>query len=75
MLQRASAALDVPLGPDDVAGRYAGLRPLAAGAVDAATADLSRRHTIVTDPGSGALAIVGGKRRRIAGWRRTRSTA
>ena len=61
LLQRASAALDVPLGPDDVAGRYAGLRPLAAGAVDADTADLSRRHTIVTDPGSGALAIVGGK--------------
>jgi glycerol-3-phosphate dehydrogenase len=60
LLHRASAALDVPLGPDDVAGRYAGLRPLAAGAVDADTADLSRRHTIVTDP-SGALAIVGGK--------------
>jgi glycerol-3-phosphate dehydrogenase len=61
LLQRASAALDVPLGPSDVAGRYAGLRPLAAGAVDADTADLSRRHTIVTDPASGALAIVGGK--------------
>ncbi len=61
LLHNASAALDVPLGPGDVAGRYAGLRPLAAGAQDAETADLSRRHTIVTDPASGALAIVGGK--------------
>jgi glycerol-3-phosphate dehydrogenase len=59
LLDRASAALDVPLGPEDVAGRYAGLRPLAAG--EGATADLSRRHAIVADPGSGALAIVGGK--------------
>ncbi len=59
LLHRASAALDVPLGPADVVGRYAGLRPLAAG--DGATADLSRRHAIVEDPGSGALAIVGGK--------------
>jgi glycerol-3-phosphate dehydrogenase len=35
------------------------LRPLAAG--EGATADLSRRHAIVEDPASGALAIVGGK--------------
>ena len=59
LLDRASAALDVPLGREDIAGRYAGLRPLAAG--DGATADLSRRHAIVDDPASGALAIVGGK--------------
>jgi glycerol-3-phosphate dehydrogenase len=59
LLDRASAALDVPLGRDDIAGRYAGLRPLAAGA--GATSDLSRRHAIVEDPGSGAVAIVGGK--------------
>jgi glycerol-3-phosphate dehydrogenase len=59
LLDRASAALDVPLGPDDIAGRYAGLRPLAAG--EGETADLSRRHAIVEDPASGALAIVGGK--------------
>jgi glycerol-3-phosphate dehydrogenase len=64
LLHVASAALDVPLGPDDVAGRYAGLRPLAvtgAGEGPEATADLSRRHAVVEDPGSGALAIVGGK--------------
>jgi glycerol-3-phosphate dehydrogenase len=59
LLDNASAALDVPLGPGDVAGRYAGLRPLAAG--EGATSDLSRRHAIVEDPASGALAIVGGK--------------
>jgi glycerol-3-phosphate dehydrogenase len=65
LLDRASAALDVPLTAADVVGRYAGLRPLAVGDgdvdVSAATADLSRRHVIVTDPESGALAIVGGK--------------
>jgi glycerol-3-phosphate dehydrogenase len=59
LLDRASSALDVPLGRDDIAGRYAGLRPLAAG--EGATSDLSRRHAIVDDPGSGAVAIVGGK--------------
>jgi glycerol-3-phosphate dehydrogenase len=61
LLERASAALAAPLGPGDVAGRYAGLRPLAVADEDAATADLSRRHVIVEDPASGALAIVGGK--------------
>jgi glycerol-3-phosphate dehydrogenase len=58
LLDRASVALAVPLGPGDVCGRYAGLRPLAAG--EGETADLSRRHLIVEDP-SGALAVVGGK--------------
>lgn len=58
LLDHASAALATPLSAGDVCGRYAGLRPLAAG--DGETADLSRRHVIVDDP-SGALAIVGGK--------------
>ena len=61
LLHRASAALDVPLGPGDVVGRYAGLRPLRGRRGEGATADLSRRHAIVEDPASGALAIVGGK--------------
>jgi glycerol-3-phosphate dehydrogenase len=63
LLRVASAALEVPLGPADVCGRYAGLRPLAVTGDDGpeATADLSRRHAIVEDPASGALAIVGGK--------------
>jgi glycerol-3-phosphate dehydrogenase len=75
LLDNASAALDVPLRAGDVVGRYAGLRPLAVAADEGggatagnaatasggATADLSRRHAIVEDPASGALAIVGGK--------------
>jgi glycerol-3-phosphate dehydrogenase len=64
LLERASAALDAPLGPADVVGRYSGLRPLAAAEEGAEagdpTADLSRRHVIARDE-SGALAIVGGK--------------
>jgi glycerol-3-phosphate dehydrogenase len=60
LLEHAGAALEVCLGPDDVAGRYAGLRPLLAGG-DAATADLSRRHAVVEDPATGALTVVGGK--------------
>jgi len=58
LLDRASAALATPLTAADVCGRYAGLRPLAAG--EGETADLSRRHLIVEDA-SGALVIVGGK--------------
>ena len=63
LLANASAALEVSLGPDDVAGRYAGLRPLLAGDADpdVPTADLSRRHALVEDPETGALALVGGK--------------
>ena len=59
LLAQAGAALDTPLGPEDVIGRYAGLRPLLAGG--GSTADLSRRHAVLEDPDSGALAVVGGK--------------
>ncbi|HET9737084.1 MAG TPA: glycerol-3-phosphate dehydrogenase/oxidase [Solirubrobacteraceae bacterium] len=65
LLARASAALEVPLTAADVAGRYAGLRPLAvagtAGDSGGATGDLSRRHVIEADPDTGALVVVGGK--------------
>ena len=48
-----------------MAGRYAGLRPLAVaddGATDGgATGDLSRRHVVAADPDTGALVVVGGK--------------
>ena len=60
LLARASAALEVSLGPEDVAGRYAGLRPLLAGG-ETETADLSRRHAVSEDPETGALTVVGGK--------------
>ena len=63
LLEHASAALEVELGPEDVAGRYAGLRPLIADGNPAhpATADLSRRHAVVEDAVTGALTVVGGK--------------
>jgi glycerol-3-phosphate dehydrogenase len=57
LLEHASAALEVSLGPEDVCGRYAGLRPLLAGG--GATADLSRRHAVVED--GRVLTLVGGK--------------
>jgi len=60
LLAHASAALEVSLGPEDVAGRYAGLRPLLAGS-DTETADLSRRHAVSEDPETHALTVVGGK--------------
>jgi glycerol-3-phosphate dehydrogenase len=60
LLEHASSALEVRLEPRDVAGRYAGLRPLLAGN-GTHTADLSRRHAVVEDPETRALAVVGGK--------------
>jgi glycerol-3-phosphate dehydrogenase len=60
LLAHASAVLAAPLTADDVVARYAGLRPLLAGA-DGPTADLSRRHAVVADPDTGALVLVGGK--------------
>ena len=60
LLEHAGAALEARLEPADVAGRYAGLRPLLA-ADGAVTADLSRRHAVVEDPDTGALVVVGGK--------------
>jgi glycerol-3-phosphate dehydrogenase len=61
LLAHAGAALAARLEPADVVGRWAGLRPLVAGGEEDATADLSRRHAVLTDPDSGALAVVGGK--------------
>jgi glycerol-3-phosphate dehydrogenase len=62
LLEHASAALEVTLGPEDVAGRYAGLRPLLTDGDPAhPTADLSRRHAVVEDAATGALTVVGGK--------------
>jgi glycerol-3-phosphate dehydrogenase len=71
LLALASAALAIRLTPEDVVGRYAGLRPLLERSGDeraargseaqAASADLSRRHAVVEDPDTGALAVVGGK--------------
>jgi glycerol-3-phosphate dehydrogenase len=67
MLGVIGRALDRPLTPADVVGRFAGLRPLldlAPGEADGergATADVSRRHAVLEDPDSGAVTVVGGK--------------
>jgi glycerol-3-phosphate dehydrogenase len=49
-----------PLGPDDVTGTWAGLRPLLKGARRERTADLSRRHAVRVSP-SGVVTVTGGK--------------
>ena len=58
LLDVISAVFDEPLSRDDVVGAYAGLRPL----LDAggSTADLSRRHAVLTSA-SGVVTVVGGK--------------
>ena len=58
LLDVISAVFDRPLVREDVAGAYAGLRPL----LDAGgrTADLSRRHAVLTSP-DGVVTVVGGK--------------
>ena len=59
LLDTVNTALDVALGPDDVVGAYAGLRPL----IDAGagrTADVSREHRVVESP-AGVISVIGGK--------------
>ncbi len=58
LLDVISAVFEQPLRRHDVVGAYAGLRPL----LDAGgrTADLSRRHAVLTSP-SGVVTVVGGK--------------
>jgi glycerol-3-phosphate dehydrogenase len=59
LLRNVNRVLDRPLGPEDVVGAFAGLRPLVAGESDE-TSRLSREH-LVTSPAPGILAIAGGK--------------
>ncbi|HTW16072.1 MAG TPA: glycerol-3-phosphate dehydrogenase/oxidase [Nocardioides sp.] len=59
LLDVVSAAFARPLHRTDVVGAYAGLRPLLH-APDGSTADLSRRHAVLTGE-SGLLTVVGGK--------------
>ncbi|MEU7057057.1 glycerol-3-phosphate dehydrogenase/oxidase [Streptomyces sp. NPDC046197] len=66
LLDVLSSALDVPVHREDVVGAFAGLRPLldttaAAGNGQAPrTADISRRHAVLTSP-DGVITVVGGK--------------
>ena len=59
LLATISSVLATPLSRADVAGSYAGLRPLLAGGADS-TADLSRKHTVLAPP-DGPVTVVGGK--------------
>ncbi|HEX2196318.1 MAG TPA: glycerol-3-phosphate dehydrogenase/oxidase [Actinomycetota bacterium] len=64
-LDAVNATFDVSLTSDDVAGAYAGLRPLVASRAGA-TADLSRRHAVYSIA-PGITGITGGK---LTTWRR-----
>lgn len=58
LLRVLNRVLQVPLTRADVVGAYAGLRPLLQ--ADGATADLSRRHAVLTSA-DGVVTVVGGK--------------
>jgi glycerol-3-phosphate dehydrogenase len=58
LLDVLATILAEPVRRDQVAGAFAGLRPLLAR--DGDTADLSRRHAVLKSPG-GVVTIVGGK--------------
>jgi glycerol-3-phosphate dehydrogenase len=59
LLDTVSATLAHPLTRDDVVGAFAGLRPLLDAGVGS-TADLSRRHAVLTGD-DGVVTVVGGK--------------
>lgn len=59
LLDILNGVLASRVGPDDVIGRFAGLRPLL-DTSDGATADISRKHAVIDGP-EGVLTIVGGK--------------
>ncbi|MFL6083944.1 MAG: glycerol-3-phosphate dehydrogenase/oxidase [Mycobacterium sp.] len=59
LLDTVNTALDIALGPDDIIGAYAGLRPLI-DTGEGRTADVSREHAVVESP-SGVISVIGGK--------------
>jgi glycerol-3-phosphate dehydrogenase len=60
VLRAVNHSLTTTVTRDDITGVWAGLRPLVRAAVDGRTADLSRRHRIIDEPG-GLVTVVGGK--------------
>ncbi|MFI6454354.1 glycerol-3-phosphate dehydrogenase/oxidase [Streptosporangium amethystogenes] len=58
LLAVLNSVLEEPVRRTDVAGTYAGLRPLLA--ADGHTADLSRKHALLATP-DGMVTVVGGK--------------
>jgi len=59
LLDTVNTALDVALGPADVIGSYAGLRPLI-DTGEGRTADVSREHAVV-ESAAGVISVIGGK--------------
>jgi glycerol-3-phosphate dehydrogenase len=59
LLDQVNRVLARPIGPEDILGVYAGLRPLLAGESDE-TSRLSREHAVVT-PVPGLVLVAGGK--------------
>jgi glycerol-3-phosphate dehydrogenase len=62
LLRNVNRLLRRPIGPDDLLGTFAGLRPLLApaGEAGASTSALSRDHAVMEAP-AGMVTIVGGK--------------
>jgi len=60
LLDVVGTAFGRPLRRDDVVGAFAGLRPLLEDAGTASTADLSRKHAVLTSR-TGVVTVVGGK--------------
>ncbi|MCW7942832.1 glycerol-3-phosphate dehydrogenase [Streptomyces hygroscopicus] len=66
LLDVLGSALDVPVQRRDVVGAFAGLRPLldttpeAGSGATTSTADISRKHAVLTSP-DGVITVVGGK--------------
>ncbi len=60
LLETINTALARPLTQEDIAGSYAGLRPLVAGVAMSGSADLSRRH-LISRTSAGVITITGGK--------------
>lgn len=59
LLRWVNSALTSPIGPEDVVGVYAGLRPLLAGESDE-TSKLSREHAVI-ESSTGLITVAGGK--------------
>jgi glycerol-3-phosphate dehydrogenase len=60
LLRAINLAVKEPLDESDVVGTWAGLRPLVKAASSGRTADLSRRHKVLSAD-SGVVSITGGK--------------
>ncbi|MET7639628.1 glycerol-3-phosphate dehydrogenase/oxidase [Streptomyces sp. NPDC005438] len=60
LLDVLATVLEVPVRRADVVGAFAGLRPLLRPSGQDRTADISRRHAVLTSP-EGVVTVVGGK--------------